>query len=257
MKKIKIKICDYDQSDEFSFGYFICGVLGKYYEVELSEEPDYLFYNEATYEYLNYDCVRIFFTGENITPNFNFCDYAIGFDWLNFGDRYFRLPLYLITVFYSKDELVLAGDLDFKTQINFSAEDLTKKSGFCSFVYSNYLADNSRKDFFDRLNKYKKVDAGGKYLNNVGGRVANKLEFEMSHKFSIAFENTSRSGYTTEKLVASLAAKTIPIYWGNPDIGREFNTKRFINCHEFNDFDEVVARVKKIDNDNQLYLNIY
>ena len=101
-----------------------------------------------------------------------------------------------------------------------------------------------------------KVNAGGAYLNNIGGRTDNKLGFEMKHKFSIAFENSSRSGYTTEKLPTALSAQTIPIYWGNPEIEKEFNGKRFINCHAYDSFDEVVERVKEIDNDDELYLSI-
>lgn len=256
MKKIRIKICGYDAKDEFSYGHFLVGILSKYYIVELSDNPEYVFYNESTSEYLKYDCVRIFYTGENVTPNFNFCDYAIGFDWLDFGDRYYRLPLYLVAVFYSKDELRMAGDNFLTKRAAISKLDLSKKDKFCSFIYSNYLADNTRKLFFDKLSKYKKIDAGGAYLNNTGGRVANKLEFESSHKFSIAFENTSRSGYTTEKLVGSLVAGTIPIYWGNPDIGKEFNEKRFINCHKFSNFDEVIERIKEIDANDDLYLSI-
>ncbi len=135
-------------------------------------------------------------------------------------------------------------------------DGLARKEGFCSFVYSNYLADTQRKDFFDKLSAYKKVNSGGLYLNNIGGRTDNKLGFEMKHKFSIAFENSTNEGYTTEKLPNALAAQTVPIYWGNPLVGKEFNTKRFINCHDFKDFDAVVERVKEIDSNDELYLSM-
>ncbi|KKU75134.1 MAG: hypothetical protein UY00_C0052G0001, partial [Candidatus Wolfebacteria bacterium GW2011_GWA1_47_6] len=197
-----------------------------------------------------------FYTGENISPDFNLCDYAFGFDHMDFGDRYYRMPLYLMAIFYRKEELEMIGDADFAKQVFLTKTDLLKKTGFCSFVYSNYLGSDARKTFFDKLSAYKQVHAGGGYLNNVGGKVANKLAFEAEHKFSIAFENSSRSGYTTEKIVSSLLAKTIPIYWGNPDIGREFNEKRFINCHRYKDFDAAVKRVEEIDRDNDLYLSI-
>ncbi len=256
MKKIRIKICNFIKQDPFNLGHFLMNILKKYYDVELTENPDYIFYTESTPEYLNYDCIRIFFTGENVSPNFNFCDYAIGFDYLNFQDRYYRLPLYLITVFYSHAELNLAGDPDFSKQIPFTKDDLAKKREFCSFVYANYLSDGRRKEFFDTLSEYKEVNSGGPFLNNVGGKVPNKLAFELNHKFSIAFENSSRSGYTTEKLVNSLVARTIPIYWGNPDVYKEFNEKRFINCHSYKNFDEVVDKVKEIDNNDELYLKM-
>lgn len=256
MKKIRIKICGLDESNVFSFGYFLLKVLRKHYEVELSETPDYVFCEESNYDYLNYDCTRIYFTGENVTPNFNVFDYAIGFDYMNFGDRYFRLPLYLITSFYSTIEVETAGDIDFEHPVPFTKQDLSEKTDFCSFVYSNYMARGARGDFFELLSKYKTINSGGGYLNNVGGKVPNKLAFETKHKFSIAFENSSRSGYTTEKIVGALAAKTIPIYWGNPDIHKEFNQERFINCHAFENFEQVVERIKEIDADDELYLSI-
>ncbi|MEI6490419.1 MAG: glycosyltransferase family 10 [bacterium] len=256
MKKIKIKFCGYNHNDKYSYGYYIINILKKYYKVELSEDPDYVFYNESAYEHLKYDCIKIFYTGENLHPNFNLCDYAISFDYMEFGDRHYRLPIYLVANFYRDQEIEQVGNEDFTKQLSITDEDLNKKTGFCSFVYSNYLGDNTRKIFFEKLGEYKKVDSGGAYLNNIGGKVSNKLEFEMSHKFSIAFENSSRSGYTTEKLTTALLARTIPIYWGNPDIGKEFNDERFINCHKYKNFDEVIARVKEIDNNNELYLQI-
>lgn len=256
MKKIKVKICDYGPNKASSSNHFILLILNKYYEVELSEDPEYLFCHESSYEHIKYDCVKIFYTGENISPNFNLFDYAVGFDYITFEDRYYRLPLYLTTVFYNTDELMLAGSNYLNEQVLFTKEDLSKKTEFCSFVYSNYRAEEQRKIIFEKISEYKKVNAGGGYLNNTNGRVGNKLEFEMRHKFSIAFENSSRSGYTTEKIVSSLVAKTVPIYWGNPNINKEFNTKRFINCHDYASFDQVLEKVRELDSNDNLYLKM-
>lgn len=258
MKTIRIKICEFDRDDKILKNHFIYKILEKYYNVELSGNPDYLFFNESSYEHLKYDCIKIFYTGENISPNFNLCDYAIGFDYMTFMDRYYRFPLYLALSSCEEDwALDLGTNIDITKMGTFSKEDLAKKTDFCSFVYSNYLADDNRKNIFTKLSDYKKINAAGSYLNNTDGKkIKNKLEYEMKHKFSIAFENSSRAGYTTEKLHGALAAKTIPIYWGNPEIALEFNEKRFINCHNFSNFNQVVERVKEIDNDDDLYLSI-
>jgi len=256
MKKIRIKICEFGRKDDALQNHFIYKILKKYYDVEFSEHPEYLFYNESSYEHLKYNCIKIFYTGENIHPNFNLCDYAVGYDYINFGDRYYRLPVYLFVVFNQAEELARGIDTDFTKTELFTKQDLLKKTEFCSFTYSNYLADETRQVFFDKLNKYKKINSGGKYLNNVGGRVKNKLEFEEKHKFVITFENSCNIGYTTDRLPAALAAKTIPIFWGNPEIGREFNEKRFINCHNYKNLDEVVERVKEIDKNDDLYLSV-
>lgn len=259
MKKIKVKYCKYGNTDEntpLTYNYFVHTILKKYYDVEISEKPDYIFFYESAYEYLNYDCIRIFNTGENISPNFNLCDYATGIDYIDFGDRYYRLPPYYIATFYSKRDLELAKNINLESPLLFTKEDLLKKENFCSFVYSNYLADDRRKELLDKINLYKKVNSGGKYMNNIGGAVENKLEFELTHKFSMAIENSCREGYTTDRILNSLYANTIPIYWGNPAIGKEFNTKRFINCHEYESFDAVVERIKEIDKNDELYLQI-
>jgi hypothetical protein len=96
----------------------------------------------------------------------------------------------------------------------------------------------------------------GMHCEVCAGKIKNKLVYEMKHKFVIAFENSSRSGYTTEKLVSALVAQSIPIYWGNPNIGKEFNTRRFINCHDYESFDDVLKRVQEIDQNDELYMSI-
>jgi hypothetical protein len=136
------------------------------------------------------------------------------------------------------------------------------KPNFCNFIYTNGESHPSRDEFFATLSRYRKVDSAGSHLNNTGftpGAAyrgdwsAEKVAFQRSYKFSIAFENSSTPGYTTEKIVHALAADTIPIYWGNPEIGREFNTRRFINCHEFPNVDAVVDRISQIDRDDDLF----
>ena len=75
---------------------------------------------------------------------------------------------------------------------------------------------------------YKKVDMGGIYLNNVGGPIANKIEFLSSYKFSIAMENTEGDGYISEKIYDSFISGTIPIYYGDYTIDEYINPKSFI-----------------------------
>lgn len=210
---------------------------------ELSDEPDYIIHFPYGDDYLNYDCVRIFWTGENVSPDFNLSDYAIGFDYLNFGDRYFRYPLYLEYV------------QDWERAVNkHKIEGMTDTHlKFCNFVYSNSKASKERGEFFELLNRYKRVDSGGKYKNNLGYLIDDKYIFQKNYKFSIAFENASTPGYTTEKIVQAFAARTVPIYWGNPLISREFNTKAFINCHDYGSFEEVIEVIKKVDSDDELF----
>ena len=247
-KKIRIKFVDFFDGFNKECNEFV-DVLRDNYEVELSDNPDYIIYSGFGYDHLDYDCVRIFFTGECIVPNFNECDYAIGFDRLNFGDRFLRLPLYNIFQYKSEYEQL-------RNRPIFTETDLKAKKGFCSFVVSNCFADDVRAVFYDKLSQYKTVASGGRYRNNIGGAVADKKKFQSEYKFAIAFENTSYDGYCTEKLMEAFAAGTIPIYWGDPGVVKDFNQDSFINAHDYRSFDEVVERIKEIDNNDALYLKI-
>lgn len=216
-------------------------------EVKVTSKPDYLFYSVFNDDYLLYDCVRIFFTGENIAPNFQLCDYAIGFERLFFGDRYYRFPFYFGMSEY-------AADLQRAENKHLNPVDWKTKTGFCSFVYSNADTDSMRKQLFEKLSSYKPVASAGRLYNTMGGyRTDNKLEFDARHKFSIACENSSHLGYATEKIMQAFAAGTIPVYYGDPSIGEEYNTRAFVNCHEYASVDEVLERIIQIDENAYIY----
>ena len=209
----------------------------------VSKDPDFLIYGPFGYEYMQYDCARIFWTGENISPDFSQCDYAIGFDYIEFGDRYIRYPLY--NFYY--EELNKASKKHLMVQ-----DDYCNRS-FCSFVVSNSDC-RVRNHFFQMINTYKHVDSGGMYMNNIGGRIQNKLEFQNKYKFSVTFENCQYPGYVTEKIVEGFASCTIPIYWGDPTIFREFNKDAFVYVRDEGDFDKVIEKIKILDSDNNLYM---
>ena len=53
-------------------------LLNPHFDLEINpENPDFLIYSCHGKEFLNYNCPRIFYTGENLVPDFNLCDYAI------------------------------------------------------------------------------------------------------------------------------------------------------------------------------------
>ncbi len=222
-------------------------LLGEKYRIEVSDRPDYLLYSVYGSEHLKYPGVRIFYTGENQVPDFNLCDYALGYHHLHFGDRYKRIPLY-----YLHQEAMDQS----RRKVHFTRADLAQKTDFCNFLYSNAKAHPNRDAMFHKLAAYRHVVSGGKHLNNTGARVVDKLAFQQQSKFTIAFENSSHPGYTTEKILHAFAAQTVPIYWGNPLIAGEFNPRAFINCHNYQTLDQVVERVKQVDQDNALYLSM-
>jgi hypothetical protein len=220
---------------------FLFKLIEKAYDIEIDDKsPDAVIYSCFGFEHLKYACPRIYYTGENKRPNFSRCDYAFSFDY-PLNERNFRLPLYRVYPQYP---------LLFETRN--PDKIIAENRKFCSFVNSNAKA-KERIDLFDQLSKYKQVASGGKVRNNVGGRVPDKVKFISDYKFNIAFENSSHPGYATEKLMEALITNTIPIYWGDPKIGNDFNAKAFINCHDFESMDEVIEHIKKVDQDDDLY----
>lgn len=228
--------------------YSITQILKKHYDVVISDEPDYVFCSLYSKDILKYDCVRIFYTAENVTPDFNLFDYAIGFDEISFGDRYIRVPNYIMNPKYEQDIQLLK-----KRQMNIGLNYSERK--FCATVVSNGNANPMRDKIFDEISKYKQVDSGGKYRNNIGmpSGVPNKLEFQKNYKFALAIENTSFPGYTTEKLVEAFASGGVPIYWGDPDVGQYFNEKAFINIMSYPSLEEAVEKIQRVDEDIEIY----
>lgn len=246
-RTIKLKFVDFwGHFDERDNGFL--DVLRESFNVVLSDDPDYIIYSVFGKKHLEYDCIRIFFTGECMTPDFNECDYAMGFDHLRFGDRYARVPLYSCL----RNTSTFRGLASRKV---YSKDDISGR-GFCGFVVSNSLAPAKREEFFHQLSQYKQVASGGRFLNNVGGPVSDKNAFVSQYKFNIAFENSSHEGYVTEKIVDAFAAGVVPIYYGDPRIVEDFNPKSFINVHEYPSFAAAIERVKEIDADDELYLQM-
>lgn len=226
---------------------FIIHALNKHFTVELSDNPDYVFCSNFGNKHLKYRCVKIYFTGENLCPDFNLVDYAMGFQPIEYADRFLRLPLYVLY-----DEACREAACKHELPADYNPSD--KK--FCNYVISNALSDSARDEMIALLNSYKPVDSGGKYKNNVGGPVPDKIAFERDYKFTMCFENGSSAGYTTEKIMEAFAGRTVPIYWGNPDIAGEFNPEAFINCHDFASLEEVLDEVKRLDNDDEAFLKM-
>ncbi|RDU64914.1 alpha-1,3-fucosyltransferase, partial [Helicobacter didelphidarum] len=200
---------DEDTQENFYNNYFI-KLLQEKFDIIYSNEPDFIIYSPFHRdEHLKYDCVRIFYTGENVRTDWNIADYAIDFDYMEFGDRHFRYPYFL-----------LRGYKNLWNKHLVDKKDIESKTKFCGFVVSNEASPftDIRKTFFEKLSEYKKVDSGGRWKNNVGYKVDNKIEWLKDYKFNICFENSSYPGYLTEKLFDAFEANCIPIYWGDTSL---------------------------------------
>lgn len=256
-KKIKINFSDFGLQNNENF---ILKDLSERYDVEFSDRPDFLFYScfglDHYWKYKN--CVKIYYTGEFVPPDFSDCDYAIGFDDINFGKRYMQYPYCMLHLNQSI--------MDRKKILEKGLPKL-----FCNFIYSNSTIGEGachREQFCLELSKYKHIDCPGKVLNNMYAESLDKkkhsdwatakLDFISHYKFTIAFENIDADDYITEKLVQPLSVGSIPIYkgGGKGNFLKKFNPESFINVNDYDTYDSLIREIVRIDNDDDAYMKM-
>ena len=215
MKTIRINFTGLSIREEFNpQDNIIIDILKKHYNVEVCDNPDYVFcgvlYPGASFihgvyhEYLlEYQCVRIMVEGENFIPDYNLVDYSICQYPINYLDRNFYLPCGIEALTSGR---FLLQKLQNKNR-NYPDSFLNEKQYFASFVVGHDSRGNIRGDFFKALNERKRVESVGTYLNNMeDGKHVNwedgsKIDFQRKCRFSLCFESTDEPGFITEKIV--------------------------------------------------------
>lgn len=243
---------------------FFTNILSERFQVVRDDQnPDYLIFGDRNFgsnnpSYDSKNCIKIFYTGENERPWDYRCHYSISFEHFEFDGKNYRLPLYVI---YDYDNH--HRDTYNTSNITRDPSDLNVKKDFCSFVVKNPGCEK-RNFWFHRLNEYKRVSSGGPLFNNIGyilpredKSVEAKFKFLDGHRFNLCFENSSYPGYVTEKLYDALCAKTIPIYWGSPTVEIDFNSKAFINYHDYGNDKDFFDAIREIDENPDLYEEMY
>ena len=202
--------------------------------------------------------VRIFWAQEALYPDLNIFDFALGFDSTNIsGDRYIYVhPCHFFSRYLSYGNL-------FKRK---ALTSLDYKTRFCDYIYSNPSAHPARASFFQELSKHRFVSSPGRHLNNCKSDIQRlswdsdwreaKIKYQAQSMFSIAFENAIFDGYTSEKILTSFLAQSIPIYWGNPIASNIFNKNAFIDCSRFSSFADAAISICEIEQDKDKCLCI-
>lgn len=132
-----------------------------------------------------------------------------------------------------------------------------EKRKFCIYLSSNTV--ELRESFFSELKKKSEpygysVDALGSCYGEYGSFQAASSRYDdnfvdeairliSQYKFYIAMENEIIDGYITEKIINAYLAKSVPIYWGTPDIYKFFSPNSII---DINNFDCMSLAIKHI-----------
>jgi hypothetical protein len=270
--------------------YFVSVLTQKYNVVIDAQNPDIVFYSNMgtnlsqldtftgelgkSHDLYGPEVKKIFCSGEDVTyhgdiinsgPNY----FAIGPEPYE-HPRYLRMQLHNTTAawgLYEESKLV-THPYDWLLEKRDGDAILQRKKYFCGVVQNSSVPP--RIDLYNNLTAYKPVRASGGWITNVppheatithpridGEGYRSKVEFLSNCKFSIQVQSSNSRFFTHEKMIHAFAAQTIPLFYGNTDILEDgFNPDCFINCHEYSSMQEVVERVKEIDNNDTLYKKI-
>lgn len=207
------------------------------------------------------NCKKIFYTGEDIKPNFKKCDYSLTFEFDDYEGKNIRLPLWYLYIdwfnvsTYSDPQWLIPVEY-----LNGNNEFTKKnKNKFCSIVFSNInKVYDLRIGSVEKFREYKSVDCFGKiHPNSIQEGEKNKLDVISNYKFSICFENSTTPGYFTEKLLHAKIAGTVPIYYSDKSFSRDFNPNCCLNYINFSSLDELYEKVIEIDQNEKLYKEFF
>uniref|UniRef100_A0A6C0HUK6 Fucosyltransferase C-terminal domain-containing protein n=1 Tax=viral metagenome TaxID=1070528 RepID=A0A6C0HUK6_9ZZZZ len=121
----------------------------------------------------------------------------------------------------------------------------------------------TRNHFLDILDRYFQVDYVGRYRTNTTQLTAPYTSeefrnFVKKYRCIVSMENSRGGDYVTEKITHGLLSGVVPIYWGATNVGRYFNTERFIHLEEWDEeyIGMVINHVMAIMNDDEYYKNM-
>lgn len=246
------------------------------------------FYRENELDYYTNETVRgiheyndsikkVFLSGEarpdfmsHINKGENY--YALGYEHHN-HERYLRFPTLVLDTFVLHNE---GGMFDtpygWLLEKRNADEIINSKKHFCSLVQASNNPDRAK--FFDIVEKKYYIKSSGpwrqtirdedglnmhKYHNysnpDYMGRIdgltyRDKVNFFSDTMFNMSFQFTNTDYLTQEKIIHSYAANCIPIFYGNQYIEDEgFNPETFINCHRFENFEDVFEFTSEVYED--------
>lgn len=232
----------------------ITDILSKHFNIVYDDKnPDLILYscfrgfNKNTS--IIKDIPSLFIMGENsFIPEIpTGIHYSMTFEPTQDNNLQAGYPLYFET------EIFNMNDVD-KVLKERKLEKFENKKFACT-VISNSRSVGFRNNIVNIISKYKEIDYGGRWRNNVGGPVSNKFQFLNDYKFNICCENSQRDMYITEKILDAYIGNTIPIYAGG-NAETIFNPDSFINLNDKSE-EEIIEIIKEVNENDDLYKKMY
>jgi len=140
-------------------------------------------------------------------------------------------------------------------------QDFNKKRSIISII-SN-INGSFRNNFLLKLMNKINVDNYGKYERNILNKIISEStwfdprigDIIKNYKFVLCMENIGKIGYHTEKIMHGFRNNVIPIYWGDINCMKIFNSKAYINVNELG-IENAINLIIELSNDLTKYNNM-
>ena len=230
-------------------------MLGKKIIISAPENADVIIcsgFGQERYKYPNKKKIFLSFESGFKVPDSNLPNTLYFSANLPLKDGLFYLPLF--TCYYGFNIYNILKT----SQEKISEEQFNNKID-CFSLVSNQSCQ-FRNDFLKKLTDNIQVHNYGKVLRNIENEIIqNSCWYDprlgdtiQKYKFIFCFENTSKVGYHTEKIMHGFRNKVIPIYWGDPVAKLIFNSDAYINVNELG-IEKALEKVKLLSKDLNEY----
>lgn len=187
--------------------------------------------------------LTLFHTGENLRHDHIKADYAISHDIHASLDRHFRLPYWMEVVDWSHEGII--GNINprygellqlKKLQAPLGNQFLHREQK--AALITSHLRE-PRASCFEVLKKFMPVDGMGPYfdiqIKNHHSSDFQKKNILQNYAYNLCPENSTHSGYVTEKIPEAFASGCLPITYVDESVSIDFNPKAMINMKVFRD----------------------
>ena len=255
---MKIAFADFWWKFENNNNFFVDSLRSIRDNIEVVDpsDADVLIYSCFGKDHLNVDrdkTKKIYYTGENLRPDFNECDASLTFDFDSYNGKNIRMPLWLMQ--YDWHEKTNYVNPEYLMPVEWLTNppkwNPVERDKFLAAVFNRDHIGN-RFEFLQKIAPYKKGHGFGEPFKNWFYGESQKLNILSQFKFTMCFENGVADGYHTEKLVHAKMAGCIPVYWANNTIENDFYKESFINLNDFDSVDELAKFVIEVDKDDKL-----